>query len=683
MRTRRRRGDVEDSVRLSMPWDEIHVGDMTTKDRDIFERRMAAVQMYVSGETQADIWKNTHIKATELHRLLIRCLILAEDGLVWGARALIPYFRTNSYTRIAPISPSLPSQKSGCAGALGQVFRKYPQLEELLIRKILKKEKNPELQEYRVKPMTIHRLFINQLKELGHPPADWPFNARYRGSRSIAKFMKSALSHNFEKHVTIYHEAGAKAHLPVGTGTEAVLRYSEVYEAWEIDSHKIDAEFTVGIRNADGLLSYIVVNRINILALVDCPSTAVIWYLVVYNTEVSATDVVRLITESLRATLPAPEGNALGMTIKGDSGFPSEKIAALKHALPTVLLADNALSNLAASVSTGLRNKLGFFLNYGPPGHFEARPNVERTFRNIAGGIFQRFPNTTGASPMNGRAKNSADIARKYKIESSIIEELAYHHFAQHNALENEGIGYLSPLDYIRQKLAQQDSHFIPRRLLSHQVDEVSNYRVFQKIKVNAYNEKGVRPFIQIDRVRYSNQILRSSIWLKGTVLSVEIDEHDMRTVRAFLPNGSLLGVLTASGKWSQTKHSRKTRIAINQLKAQRLITIGEMDDPVEYYLRFLNRQILGSKEASNSTPKKAASRKDATELNRMNHEIADDRPDLLDSFLGGALCAEAISTAAVATSSDAQSNLSTDAKVKTVMPSKVPDLNNLMKEFK
>jgi hypothetical protein len=621
--------------------------------------------------------------APTLHRLTRRCTELADDGVVWGERALIPHYRINAYTRVVPIGRQLPEQKSGYSGALGQLLKKYPTLHDSLLAKTLKLGKNKHLEEFRPKPQALQKLFIEELKALNHPPTEWPFNTKYRGSRSITSFMQKQLHHHFDKNVLIYHEAGAKAHLSLGSGKEALIRNIEVYDAWEIDSHKIDADFTIGVPNADGLLTYINLKRLNLLALVDRASTAVIWFLVVYSSEVSASDVVRLISESLRAQLPVPESNLLGMHIKGDAGFPSERVPELRHALPTVLMPDNALSNLAASVSQELRQKLGFFLNYGPPGHFECRPNVEHTFKNIAESIFQRLPNTTGASPFSGKAANGAAIARTYKMEANIVEELAYHHFAQHNALESEGIGFLTPLEFIRQKMSAHNQHVIPRRLLESQVSAVAHYRTTVKVKVKCYLNKGIRPFINLDRVRYSNDILRKSPWLANTEINIELDEQDMRAVRAYFPDGSPIGVLLAAGKWSTTKHSRKTRKAINQLKAKRALTISELDDPVEHYLQHLRNQVLDPNSGPRKSPPQGNTRSVATELNRLSAEIATERPDLVGTFL------EKVKTEKTELPSTKQPvadepkySLSTNTIIKSVMPSKIPDLKGLMKDF-
>ena len=98
----------------------------------------------------------------------------------------------------------------------------------------------------------------------------------------------------------------------------------------------------------------------------------------------------------------------------------------------------------------------------------------------------------------------------------------------------------------------------------------------------------GRRPYIQIDRVRYTSAVLSQTPALIGKKISIEIDEDDMRQVKAYLTNGAELGFLKAIGQWGVTKHSRKTRKAINSLIHKRILSIASMDDPIQAYLQHL-----------------------------------------------------------------------------------------------
>ncbi|MGL6244153.1 hypothetical protein [Pseudomonas sp.] len=684
MSERRTRLEIEASIRATLPWSDVFVEDMTENNRSIFLNRQEAVSLYVQGEPLESIFETTAITQTELHRLIKRCLSIAADGLVWGNRALIPHNRQKKYERTAIVTNKLPEHKSGYSGLFSQLLEEHPDLKEKMISKILNMKTKGEINEFRIKPAQIHRLFLDYLKDHKHPMTDWPFNAKLLGIRTITTFVRNVIESNFDRAVMVYGEEGARAHLSVGTGKEPAMRFEEVLDAVEIDSHKIDAEWTIGISNSVGLKTYINIKRLNILVMVDRASTAILWYLIVYSSEVSASDVVRMITESLRAELPKPETNILNMEIKGDSGYPAEKFEEIKHALPSVLMPDNALSNLASAVSVKLRNKLGFSLCLGAPGHFEMRPNVERTFGKLEHAIFHRFPSTTGSNPFKGRAKNGGAVAQELKMEADVVEEIAYHFFAQHNAIPSEGICHLSPHDFIRQRLSLSNGHFIGRKLLQYQVSKVTHYRTVVKVTVKCYPDRGVRPFVQIDRVRYSSDILRDAIWLRNKKITVEIDEHDLRAVRAYYPDGSLLGMLKAGGKWSLTKHSRKTRKAINSLKSARLLIVTEFDDPVDIYLKHLAGIATSRLAPQADSPVSVVKtiRSAATELNRLVHET-----DYHDSNIATDPIpteqVESENSLCIAGNHDLEThngNSKGSSDMHSVIPSAMPDLNKLIR---
>lgn len=619
--TRRSRSDIVSALQSTQPWSQVLVDSLSESAKPVYRRRKAAIDAYIEFESVGSIYTATGINTSELHRLIAKCLKVHEDGLTYGYRGLIPNIHMSGYTRTAPVKHLLPEIRAGYAGVLGQVFRTYPELKDLLVGKVLKSKKENKLHEFAIKPQALHKVFIDFLRSKNHPKDEWPFNTSYWGSRSISSLLSSIVSHNFDGSVMARGDQAAKAHIAVGLGIEPLLKLDDFMDIFEVDSHKIDGKFVVAINNAEGLKSYINLKRLNILALVERSSSAVWWYLVVYSAEVSARDVVRLITESLRAELPPPSSNVLGLTLPEQGGFPSAKFPALKHALPSVLMADNALSNLACAVSYELRKELGFSLCYGPPGHFEARPNVERTFKSFTEMVFQRMPNTTGSKPSDGN--QGAEIAIKYEIEADLIEELAHYHFWRSNGLPSEGISGLSPNEFIRQKLQIFDEHMVTRTPLQDKIDSASNYRVSRKVKVRCYPTRGVRPYIQLDRVRYSNELLRHSAWLKDTEITILIDEYDMRAVTAYFPDGTLLGTLLAAGKWAETRHGRKTRQAINTLRASRLLIILESDDPVSKYLDYLeNSSQTSSKAKSKSSSKSKANTTSSTEFLRVTKEV-------------------------------------------------------------
>jgi putative transposase len=104
-----------------------------------------------------------------------------------------------------------------------------------------------------------------------------------------------------------------------------------------------------------------------------------------------------------------------------------------------------------------------------------------------------------------------------------------------------------------------------------------------RRCRVRAYLEQGVRPHINLYRVRYTNAVLACSTHLIGQPLLIYMNADDLRCVRAFLADGTELGVLEAQGAWSVKPHNLKLRQEILKLHGRKS-TLGT--NPIEAYVQ-------------------------------------------------------------------------------------------------
>lgn len=633
MKGRRPRSVIISGIAATQPWSPVLTELLTAENCEIFQSRKSAVDLYVKGEALDCIESRTGVRRSDLSRLIGRCMKIHPDGLVYGYRALIPHIRTTSYTRSTAPKTNKPSGRGGYAGAFEALLKKYPELHEKLIQKILPRKNGSEVVERNIKPATLHSFFVKYLKDNGHSVGEWPFNTDYQGYKSICSLIKKVQGKNYALSVVLNGRSRAMAQLSVGTGVESILKLEKFMDVFEIDTYHTDAIFVVGIRNPSGHLTYITLKRLCFIAIVERASGAVWWWRIVYKPEVNAQDVIQVITEALRAQLPRPSTNLLGLIAPEGAGYPGEIFPQLHNALPASIFFDNALAHQSADVSTELRRMLGSSLCYGAPGKFEIRPSIERLFRDIAG-MIKRFPNSTGSQPGDGG--DAADMAIKYHIEADTIEEIMDYYCARYNCLPTEGNYGTSPLKQIEQILAEDNQSFIPRRPLEDVIPLLTFKKTTQKVKVRAYPEDGVRPFIEIERVRYRSQLLSNSMWLKGETLTVLVDEADMRTVEAYLPDGQILGELRATAKWDEIRHSRSTRKAINKLIKDRVIILAHSDCPITAYINHLNAKAQGLKRSKDKvavTPKSKQDAAAATELKRVSMEAQADIHQLVGSL--------------------------------------------------
>ena len=544
------------------------------EDVEKYESNELAMRLYFEYQSVKFITERTGIAAASLPRMARKCLGIASDGKIFGFRALVPHVRIEPYRRRAPLGRKFGEQQGGQTGALGMMLDRFPELEEKLTRFIRQDAKYKDVPEFRLRSRDLHKLFIKAIQEYGVSASEWPFTTKHRGIKSIRSFMRDVLDRNFKRAVNIREGAAAKAHLNVGTGHAPFLYFSEPYDVVEIDAYRIDCHSTVTFRTPEGTERDLLLDRLWLIAVVEGASAAILSYLVVYRSEVTKEDVIKVVRDAITKKWHPIELTVDGLNYPPDAGLPSGIIERAYGALWSVTKLDGALAHLAQPVHENLRKGLGFVINWGAVAHFERRDSVERTFGQIADKLFKRLPSTTGSNPHSGCAPDAQKKALKHKIRAAEVAELLDVTIAQHNATPNSGLSSLSPLQYLQYHLEGE----VPLCTIRHLPKEMSkNGRTFSttiSVTVRGGRESGRRPYIQLDGARYTNPILAEAGYLVGKRLFIDIDnaDDDFRQVRAYLENGADFGYLCVQGKWAHTKHSRRTRKVINSLVYHRTI---------------------------------------------------------------------------------------------------------------
>ncbi|TFE36768.1 integrase [Paraburkholderia dipogonis] len=104
--------------------------------------------------------------------------------------------------------------------------------------------------------------------------------------------------------------------------------------------------------------------------------------------------------------------------------------------------------------------------------------------------------------------------------------------------------------------------------------------------RVRGYLALGVRPHINLFGVRYTNMVLACSAQLIGRSLRVYINADDLRCVRAFLVDGSELGVLEAQGAWRVVPHNLTLRKEIVKARDTKRSGNPSTGNPIEAYVQ-------------------------------------------------------------------------------------------------
>lgn len=614
---RRSRGERLGSAPPFSAWPTVADSMLDDRSRERFKNRSAAVQMYLEGYPVRDIAKATGINRGQLAKYADRCLETAHDGRIMGFRALIPNLPLKKYQRAADIKRKYPEAQGGLSGAFRQTLDQFPDIEKKLRNLALKKnDPDTSVHEKKISATTLWGVFIKLLKKKGVGPQQWPFNTKHQGRKTIQRFANQVLDESFARSVATREERAAIAHLAVGTGYEPLIRFEEPYDCVEIDAFSINAFFCVEFGTAEGTRTTVQLERIWLVAMIEAISSAVLAHTMVYRSEVSAEDVLQVI----RKAINPPEKTKLripGLVYPENGGLPNEVFPECVGAAWSVLMLDGALAHLSQAIHARARKAIGFEINWGPVGHFERRPNIERLFSDIAKALFSRMPSTTGSHPHKGRAKDAQENAVKYKILAEDAEQLVSVYMAQHNVTPSEGTSYNSPLDVLRYYIDEKADHFILRHLPARSGSSEVSLPLVLTPTVRGGKSSGRRPYVQIDRVHYTNPVLAQTAGLIGKTLTVEMNEDDWRYGKAFLDNGAELGILKAGGRWHQTKHNRKTRKAINSLVSKKELVLTTLDDPVQVFLSYLSTEKTKSrsKKGPRLTPR------NATEATRVSIE--------------------------------------------------------------
>ena len=602
-------------------WPYAITDGLDVKQRERYDDQVDAMERYFAGEPVAAISRVTGVSRTRLADLAKKCLLIASDGKILGFRALLPYLRTKCYERTAHEKRKFPEAKGGHAGMLGRLLARFPDIEDVLVRHIRQEAKRLQTPEYKLRARDLHRIFINLVVEKEIARTEWPFTAKFQGKRSIERYMRAILDGNFAKTVNTREGGDARAHLNVGTGHDAFLLYDEPYAAIEIDAYDIESHLTAVFSTPEGTETEILLERVWLIAAVDRFSSAVLAYSVVYRSQVNADDVLNVIRQAATGQWAPIHLTIPGIKYPEGGGLPNGVIPGAHGAMWSCMMFDGALAHLSKGVHDRARKLLGCSINWGPVARFERRPNVERTFNQIAVDLFKRLPSTTGSGPKKGRADDAQGKAIRYRIRANDVEQLLDVTLAQHNVTPGEGNSFMSPLDVLRYFLEDPDQCFLVRRLPAQSNKQARIFASREVVKVCGGVDTGRRPYVQLDRVHYTSPVLANAGHLVGQTLTLEIDNEDMRQVTAFLPNGAELGVLKANGKWGRTKHSRRTRKAINSLLYKRVITVNEFDDPVQVYMRHIATSTKNKKN-------KSISPRQATQLTQLAKETGQ-RPRL------------------------------------------------------
>lgn len=219
-------------------------------------------------------------------------------------------------------------------------------------------------------------------------------------------------------------------------------------------------------------------------------------------------------------------------------------------------------ANLADDTVQVLCEFVGCFINAGPPHSPDDRPYIERFFGTLAQGFSARLPGYVGNGPQDLRRALSlpnGDIRLFLSITE--LEQLMEASIAAYNATPHSGLHGHTPLAVVEQSIRGRGAvlSWLPERKRR----AMYLMQTPKRTRVRGYIAQGIRPHVTFYQVRYTNAVLAASaIWI-GKEIRLYYNSQDLRTVRAFLADGTEIGVLKAQGAWGEYPHDLALRRAI------------------------------------------------------------------------------------------------------------------------
>jgi putative transposase len=568
-------------------WPTVAWTELDAPARKHFRARIQAIERYARGEPVKDIEDATGVNRRQLYRLLERALEPHRDGRIFGFRALIAHVRVTEYVRVRPVTFPGERGNRGAVGALSQLLERYPTLAGWL---------RLQLKQHRIKLdqrdtddglhtrlrglKAFHAEFLQQCRQVGLAATDYPFNTESRAIRSLSACVKAELLSGFG---TAARAAGAShlKGLPRPDEVTGAPKAIRPYQVVEFDGHKLDVRLKIVVSDPLGFAHEFEIERMWLLAIIDVCTRTVLGYHLVIAHEYSRYDVIKTIEKALEPHRERTFGIP-GLTYGAQDGFPSQRLPELAYVTWEWMKLDNAKANLAADTLAALCEFVGCSVDAGPHYSPDERPYIERFFGTVASRLSSRLPGYTGSHPRDLR-RALADPKGNLRLYVSLdeLEELIEYAIASYHGTPHAGLNSVTPLEamtyFVRGK--QQLLTWLPERHRR----TLCLMQTARRCRVRAYLEQGVRPHINLYRVRYTNAVLACSTHLIGQPLLIYMNADDLRCVRAFLADGTELGVLEAQGAWSVKPHNLKLRQEILKLHGRKS-TLGT--NPIEAYVQ-------------------------------------------------------------------------------------------------
>ena len=527
-----------------------------------------------------------------------------------------------NFTRQKHLNTLVSGGSRGTAGAFVALLERYPRINSWLQQQLRDRQvfieqisTDSDLR-LRLRGLAaLHTAFLNQCRLAGITAADYPLNTDKTAKGALRAAVKAELLRTFG---TSARAAGAKRlkGLPRATNDATAPAASRALEVVEFDGHRLDVRLKIVVQDPLGFEQSFEIERVWLLAILDVATRAVLGYHLCLEREYSRYDVIRTIEKALEPhrtlTLNLP-----GLSYYQGGGFPSVELPELGYATWQWLKLDRAKANLADDTLHALCEFVGCFVDVGPAHSPDDRPYIERFFGTLASTLSSRLPGYTGSNPQDlRRALSDPKTNLRLILSLSELEQILEVALARYNGTPHSGLNSRTPLEAMhlsvrgRGELLQWLPELKRRTLCLMQSPTL--------MRVRGYLAQGRRGHVNFHGVRYTNDVLAASAVFLGKQLRCYYNNQDLRTVRAFLPDGTEIGLLKAQGMWGEIVHDLKLRKEIMKLRGKKRLAHALSEQFLEQWIEDKRKQAKSSRRAASQLAQKMRTLAEAPTTNAL-----------------------------------------------------------------
>lgn len=473
--------------------------------------RKTAVELYRQGATFSYIRVITKLSENEVRRLVTRCVERKIDGTFLGYYALIPGQRLKPYHRTKEIVPS-DGLQSGLAGAWTAFLEKHDNIRDKIYEELLGRAPSHDGQEFSIDDSWTR--VLSEIEKCGITEDEYPLSNGDKGKGAFLNHAKALIAANADAYQAIYGgDTVGKRWKMTGGVPQRLIRPIRPGSFAILDFHRHSQATKVSIENGYGKTLVKQLPRWYFSVLVEEMYSAILSCVATLEKTPSADSGLEALDCFIDPVRYRPNsyGSAHG---EYAAFFAYEIVALLKGNSFCVLRLDNAWGNIADGFVRNAIYTFGCAVHFGPTYTWVSRNVVERANEELA--------RRTKPDDQRNVAIPVDDLVNSFLNAAKGI-----------NLTATERLNYSSPVEALQTALADPASRPLRQPLpeVTRRAGKLLDHTIIATVHGNV--TKGVRPYVQFCRRKYTNDLIRSHPELIGKQLLCHFKRFDLRNAVA------------------------------------------------------------------------------------------------------------------------------------------------------